>query len=111
MERADKDGIGVDLSNYTADSHHPMSAELRQMFMVACCIHKVPYRNPNGERINPNSEYVKQLPKDIQALVLSRDLQLDKESMIERTDIRNRVQTLKTNIPSVLFKQGQRESA
>ena len=111
VERADKDGIGVDLSNYTADSHHPMSAELRQMFMVACCIHKVPYRNPNGERINPNSEYVKQLPKDIQALVLSRDLQLDKESMIERTDIRNRVQTLKTNIPSVLFKQGQRESA
>lgn len=112
VERAEKGKIGLDLSNYTADSHHPMSAELRQMFMVVCCIHNVPYRNPNGERINPNSELVKQLPQDVQALVISRDMNLAKENMIDLTkDGKCHHQAVLKSIPTTLKLAGNREIA
>ena len=111
VERAEKGKIGLDLTNYTADSHHQMSAELRQMFMVACCIHNVPYRNPNGERINPNSELVKQLPTDIQAMVISRDMNLAKENMIDLTKNGKCLHDIAHTLPSVLRMQKVRESA
>ena len=110
VEQAEKNKIGLDFSNYTADSHHPMSAELRQMFMIACCIHDVSYRNPNGERINPNSEMVKQLPEDIKALVISRDIRLAKENMIDLTGERDH-KCMELSLPSVLRRQNVRESA
>ena len=111
VEQAEKGNIGLDLSNYTADSYHPMSAELRQMFMIACCIHDVPYRSPNGERINPNSELVKQLPADIQALVISRDMRLAKEAMIDMTGDGKCLHDIANTLPSVLRSQKVRESA
>lgn len=111
VEQAEKSDIGLDFSNYTADSHHPMSAELRQMFMIACCIHDVPYRSPDGERINPNSEMIKQLPTDIQALVISRDMHLAKETMIGLTDERERKCIMSRTMPSVLLKQKSRQVA
>lgn len=111
VEQAEKGNIGLDLSNYTADSHHPMSAELRQMFMIACCIHEVPYRSPNGERINPNSEIVKQLPTDVQALVLSRDMRLAKENMIDMTGDGKCTHNVTDTLPSILRAKKIRESA
>lgn len=111
VEQAEKGNVGLDLSNYTADSHHPMSAELRQMFMIACCIHEVPYRSPNGERINPNSEIVKQLPTDVQALVLSRDMRLAKENMIDMTGDGKCTHNVKDTLPSILRAKKIRESA
>mgnify|MGYP004509855331 FL=1 len=111
VEQAEKGNIGLDLSNYNADSYHPMSAELRQMFMIACCIHDVPYRSPNGERINPNSELVKQLPADIQALVISRDMRLAKEAMIDMTGDGKCLHDIANTLPSVLRSQKVRESA
>lgn len=111
VERAKKDGIGLDLSNYTADSHHPMSANLRQMFMVACCINDVPYRCPDGEKINPNSDIVKNLPKDVQALVFSRDLRLAKQSMIEQTAQGDQAKKMTPNMPSILRSYKMRDSA
>ena len=111
VEQAEKGNIGLDLSNYTADSHHPMSAELRQMFMIACCIHEVPYRSPNGERINPNSEMVKQLPADIQAMVISRDMRLAKEAMIDMTGDGKCLHDIANTLPSVLRSQKVRDSA
>ncbi len=102
VEHAKKDGIGLDLSNYTADSHHPMSANLRQMFMVACCVNDVPYRCPNGEKINPNSDIVKSLPQDVQALVFARDSRLAKQSMIEQTSQGSQTPKMAPNMPSVL---------
>lgn len=111
VEQAEKGNVGLDLSNYTADSHHPMSAELRQMFMIACCIHEVPYRSPNGERINPNSEIVKQLPTDVQALVLSRDMRLAKENMIDMTGDGKCTHNVTDTLPSILRAKKIRESA
>ena len=111
VEQAEKGNIGLDLSNYTADSHHPMSAELRQMFMIACCIHEVPYRSPNGERINPNSEMVKQLPADIQAMVISRDMRLAKENMIDMTGDGKCNHDIARTLPTVLRARNMRESA
>ena len=111
VEQAEKGNIGLDLSNYTADSHHPMSAELRQMFMIACCIHEVPYRSPNGERINPNSEIVKQLPTDVQALVLSRDIRLAQENMIDMTGDGKCTHNVTDTLPSILRAKKIRESA
>lgn len=111
VEQAEKGNVGLDLSNYTADSHHPMSAELRQMFMIACCIHEVPYRSPNGERINPNSEIVKQLPTDVQALVLSRDMRLAKENMIDMTGDGKCTHNVTNTLPSILRAKKIRESA
>lgn len=111
VEQAEKGNVGLDLSNYTADSHHPMSAELRQMFMIACCIHEVPYRSPNGERINPNSEIVKQLPTDVQALVLSRDMRLAKENMVDMTGDGKCTHNVTDTLPSILRAKKIRESA
>ena len=111
VEQAEKGNVGLDLSNYTTDSHHPMSAELRQMFMIACCIHEVPYRSPNGERINPNSEIVKQLPTDVQALVLSRDMRLAKENMIDMTGDGKCTHNVTNTLPSILRAKKIRESA
>lgn len=83
VKQAQKDKVGLDLSGYTEDSHHPMSAKLRQMFMVACCVNNVAYRSPAGEKINLNSDYVKSLPQEVQTLIASRSMKLAKESMIK----------------------------
>ena len=79
--------------------------------MIACCIHDVPYRSPNGERINPNSELVKQLPADIQALVISRDMRLAKEAMIDMTGDGKCLHDIANTLPSVLRSQKVRDSA
>lgn len=111
VEQAKKENIGLDFSNYTTDSHHPMSAELRQMFMITCCIHDVPYRSPDGERINPKSEMVRQLPDDIKALVISRDINLAKKTMLDLANKQDRKCTISHNMPSILLAHKSREIA
>lgn len=66
-------GGKLDLRSYGDDSSHPMPNDLRQMFMVACCVHKVPYSTANNEKIDPTNEYVKSLPSNMRALIISRD--------------------------------------
>lgn len=108
IKDAQKDGIGVDLTGFGADSHHPMPAQLRQMLMVACCVNNVAYRCPDGERINLNSSYVKTLPQEIQAFVASRDLMLAKKSMLQNTPSSATKQQLSRTMASVILaKQGR----
>jgi len=65
-------GKNLDLRAFGNDSKYPMPDNLRQMFMVACCVHKVPYQSPDGEKINPGSEYIKSLPSHVQSFVIPR---------------------------------------
>jgi hypothetical protein len=111
VKEAQKSGVGVDLSNYGGDSPHQMSAELRQMIMVACCVNNVAFRSPNGERVNLNSDYVKKLPENIQAMVTSRAMRLANESMVKQTGEKHKHNLVKDISNIVNAAKGQRESA
>lgn len=104
VKEAKANGIGLDFKDYAAGSRHPMSAELRQKLMIACCINDVPYRAPLKEKINLNSEYFKGLPADIQALVTSKEIKLGKELIVSKERVAN-AKELYANMPSIMATQ------
>lgn len=108
VEDAKANGIGIDFKNYSPHSPHPMSADVRQQLMIACCINGVPYRSPISEKINLNSEYFKSLPADIQTLVASRELQLAKEQIVSKERVAS-TKELYANMPSIMAARGGRE--
>ena len=54
---------------------------------------------------------MKNLPKDVQALVFSRDLRLAKQSMIEQTAQGDQAKKMTPNMPSILRSYKMRDSA
>ena len=104
VKEAKQNEIGLDFKNYTAISSHPMSAELRQRLMIACCINNVAYRAPIGDKINLSSDYFKSLPADIQTLVASKEMGLRKKRLLDHGRALAVKETY-SNMPSVLMKQ------
>lgn len=108
VEDAKANGIGIDFKNYLPHSQYPMSADVRQQLMIACCVNGVPYRSPVSEKINLNSEYFRGLPSDIQTLVTSREIQLAKEQIVSKERIAS-TKELYANMPSIMARRGGRE--
>jgi len=105
VKDAKANGIGIDFKNYSARSPHPMSAELRQKLMIACCVNEVPYRTKLAEKIRMDSEYFKGLPKDVQMLVASKELQMAKGQIVTRDKIAS-TKELYANMPSIMASRG-----
>ncbi|MBR1840696.1 MAG: hypothetical protein IJ778_01025 [Alphaproteobacteria bacterium] len=108
VQDAKENGIGIDFKNYLPHSPHPMSADVRQQLMIACCVNGVPYRSPISEKINLNSEYFKSLPADVQTLVASREIQLAKEQIVSKERVAS-TKELYANMPSIMAMRGGRE--
>ena len=105
VKDAKTNGIGIDFKNYSARSPHPMSAELRQKLMIACCVNDVPYRSKLAEKIRMDSEYFKSLPKDLQTLVAAKELQMTKGQIVTRDKIAD-TKELYANMPSIMAHRG-----
>lgn len=101
VKSAKEGGIGIDFKNYSSLSPHPMSAELRQKLMIACCINDVPYRSKLTEKIRMDSDYFKSLPKDVQTVVAAKELKMAKGQIVTREKIAS-TKELYANMPSIM---------
>ena len=104
VKEAKDNGIGLDFKNYSARSPHPMSADLRQKLMIACCINDVPYRTSMTEKIQINSDYFRSLPSDVQAVVVSKELNLAKGRILSKERVAD-AKELYRNMPSLMAAQ------
>lgn len=101
-------GEKLDLRSFGNDSAHPMPESLQQMFMVACCVHKVPYLSADGKKINPTDDFIKSLPQDIQSLVISREAEQAQNS---KTGLQKRNDTSRQQISAAMINSGNTRSA
>lgn len=93
VKHAKDKGLKIDLNEFGENAEHPMPPHLRQMFMVACKLNDVEYTPINNEKINMGSEYVKSLPKDIQAILVAKNMKDAKNQINQNPQLKNQQNT------------------